>query len=98
MAAVEQNRRSSDKPALPPTDELIKQFGNKSRAIRSLSADGYSRSQIANALKIRYQHVRNVLMQPVKKSSGDALPTESEEENTPENNSKSPSRGTSKKH
>lgn len=48
-------------------DELIKVHGNKSNAIRALDARGFSRSQIATALEIRYQHVRNVLLQPLKR-------------------------------
>jgi AbrB family looped-hinge helix DNA binding protein len=35
----------------------------KSAKIRALNAAGYSRSQIASFLDIRYQHVRNVLIQ-----------------------------------
>jgi energy-converting hydrogenase Eha subunit F len=53
-----------------PTEEsvgLIAKYGNKSQAIRALNKEGYSRSQIANMLNIRYQHVRNVLGQELKK-------------------------------
>ena len=46
---------------------LIKQYGNKSGAIRALNAKGHSRSEIAKALGIRYQHVNNVLHQPLKR-------------------------------
>jgi len=42
--------------------DLISHFGNKSKSIRSLTKFGYSRSQIAKMLNIRYQHVRNVLV------------------------------------
>jgi AbrB family looped-hinge helix DNA binding protein len=35
----------------------------KSAKIRALDAAGYSRSEIAEFLEIRYQHVRNVLVQ-----------------------------------
>src|ERR1700680_2056263 len=35
----------------------------KSDKIRALHRAGWSRSKIADALKIRYQHVRNVLVQ-----------------------------------
>lgn len=40
----------------------------KSAKIRAMSADGMSRPDIARALKIRYQHVRNVLVTPLKRS------------------------------
>jgi hypothetical protein len=40
---------------------------NKSQIIRYLDAEGYSRSAIALFLNVRYQHVRNVLVTPLKK-------------------------------
>ena len=40
-----------------------------SRKIRELSSLGVTRSEIAKILNIRYQHVRNVLITPVKRSS-----------------------------
>jgi 3-methyladenine DNA glycosylase/8-oxoguanine DNA glycosylase len=51
------------------SDDLIKTFGNgrKSTTIRYLSTVGFSRSQIAKMLNIRYQHVRNTLTEPMKK-------------------------------
>jgi hypothetical protein len=50
------------------TEDLITKYGNKSKAIRGLHAEGYEKGDIARALDIRYQHVRNVLSQPLKKS------------------------------
>jgi hypothetical protein len=41
----------------------------KSAEIRKRAAAGQSRSQIAKAMNIRYQHVRNVLTQPLKKAA-----------------------------
>jgi bifunctional DNA-binding transcriptional regulator/antitoxin component of YhaV-PrlF toxin-antitoxin module len=43
-------------------DELIAGLQTKSDKIRALSKAGYSRSQIADFLGIRYPHVRNVLV------------------------------------
>lgn len=40
----------------------------KSAKIRYLTSLQWSRSQIADKLKIRYQHVRNVQITPVKKA------------------------------
>ena len=45
--------------------QLIDRFGNKSRAIRALDEQGFSRSEISKLLSIRYQHVRNVLITPL---------------------------------
>lgn len=41
----------------------------KSAKIRAMSSDGMTKGQIAKILNIRYQHVRNVLLTPVKKTS-----------------------------
>lgn len=41
---------------------------NTSQTIRGLSGLGYSRSAIAKFTGKRYQHVRNVLITPLKKS------------------------------
>ncbi len=48
---------------------LVTTFGNgkKSVTIRYLAAIGFSRSEVAKMLNIRYQHVRNTLMEPMKK-------------------------------
>jgi Holliday junction resolvasome RuvABC DNA-binding subunit len=47
----------------------IETFGGVSKAIRGLVALGYSRGEVAKTLDKRYQHVRNVLITPVKKQS-----------------------------
>lgn len=47
--------------------QLITKYGNKSSAIRALSKEGKKTAEIAKLLNIRYQHVRNVLNQIVKK-------------------------------
>jgi AbrB family looped-hinge helix DNA binding protein len=46
--------------------ELTKGLATKSDKIRALSENGYSRGDIARFLGIRYQHVRNVLVQSAK--------------------------------
>lgn len=46
---------------------LMKEHKTKSAVIRYLSGTGMSRSNIAKTLGIRYQHVRNVLLTPLKK-------------------------------
>lgn len=45
--------------------ELIR--GNVSRVIRVLHQEGFTTGQIAKMTGKRYQHVRNVLNEPVKK-------------------------------
>lgn len=42
--------------------------GVKSKAIRKLAGEGMSKGDIARYLDIRFQHVRNVLVTPLKKS------------------------------
>ena len=42
-------------------------YATKSAAIRALATEGKTRGEIAKLLNIRYQHVRNVLITPLKK-------------------------------
>ncbi len=58
---------NKDPEATQPPEYWIKMFGNKSKAIRAMSAEGLTRSEIAKRLGIRYQHVNNVLHQPLKR-------------------------------
>ncbi len=44
----------------------FKNLPTKSAKIRFLNAQGWKRGDIAKRLGIRYQHVRNVLVMPVK--------------------------------
>ena len=44
----------------------VNKLPTKSAKIRYLASQGWTRSQIAKFLGIRYQHVRNVLITPVK--------------------------------
>lgn len=46
--------------------EQLDKLETKSAKIRFLNSIGYSRGQIAKTLDIRYQHVRNVLITPIK--------------------------------
>lgn len=48
----------------------VKRAGSVSALIRELSAAGKSRGTIAKMTGKRYQHVRNVLITPIKKSVG----------------------------
>jgi hypothetical protein len=41
---------------------------NTSQKIRALATEGLSRGAIAKVLNKRYQHVRNVLITPIKKT------------------------------
>ena len=50
-------------------DQLREELKTKSAVIRQLASKGYSRSDIAGALNIRYQHVRNVLVQDAAKKA-----------------------------
>lgn len=52
-----------------PTIEIMNELGYKSKSaqIRHLDLCGFDRSTIAKHLNIRYQHVRNVLITPLKR-------------------------------
>jgi hypothetical protein len=53
--------------------EVTRGLPTKSAKIRALSASGYKRQEIADFLGIRYQHVRNVLLQPLAQRGTPAL-------------------------
>lgn len=50
--------------------ELLKECGTKSTMIRRLHSEGFKKARIAQFMDIRYQHVRNVLLEPIKKTDG----------------------------
>ncbi len=58
---------SKDQVSKMSADQIAKIYGKKSVAIRSLDQMGFTRSEIAKLLDIRYQHVRNTLVQELKK-------------------------------
>ena len=60
---------SGRKKKVTVTHEELEAKGlkNKSQVIRYLDSEGFSRSAIAGFLNVRYQHVRNVLITPLKK-------------------------------
>lgn len=69
------NAKVAEKAAAPkiPSDaykyeELIKELGTKSAMIRRLTSERYTRTMIASFMGIRYQHVRNVLVQDAMKA------------------------------
>lgn len=48
-------------------EALMSEHKTKSAVIRYLDSQGLKRGEIAKLLNIRYQHVRNTLVQPLKK-------------------------------
>jgi hypothetical protein len=59
-------------------DRLVAGLPTKSEKIRTLGRAGFTRSQIADFLGIRYQHVRNVLVDAERTGGGTApaMPTQ----------------------
>ena len=56
-------------PKLNPTQfKALEDMDTTSSKIRYLCGQGYSRADVARALNIRYQWVRGVMEQPLKKS------------------------------
>lgn len=53
-------------------DEITLGLPSKSEKIRRLSAAGYSRRQIADFIGVRYQFVRNVVVDEERKQKGEA--------------------------
>lgn len=58
--------------------KLMETHKTKSNVIRFLSSQGWTRSQIASFMSIRYQHVRNVLIQPLKQKDEPKVETPAE--------------------
>lgn len=54
-------------PTTVSVNDQLSQLSTTSSKIRFLLENGYTRSQIAKVLNIRYQHVRNVQITPIKK-------------------------------
>lgn len=48
-------------------DELMEKYEKKSVVIRFLNKEGYTTAEIARFMNIRYQHVRNTLVQALVK-------------------------------
>lgn len=48
-------------------EQVMEEHKTKSSAIRYFASKGYERKHIAKAMNIRYQHVRNVLVQDAAK-------------------------------
>jgi hypothetical protein len=67
-AAAEVPAKLTQEQITARANELIKKHGGtKSAAIRALDAEKKTRGEIAKLLDIRYQHVRNILITPIKK-------------------------------
>lgn len=54
----------------PPMEKVAAAFETKSDKIRALSKAGYSRTEIANFIGVRYQFVRNVLVNDERAGKG----------------------------
>lgn len=67
VAETIETKTETETVTVQTAEEVIAKFGNKSNAIRALSAEGKTRSEIAKILGIRYQHVNNVLKQVLKR-------------------------------
>lgn len=50
-------------------EQVMEQYKTKSAAIRALLSEGMSRGAVAKFMNIRYQHVRNVDITPIKKAT-----------------------------
>jgi len=48
--------------------KYLSECKTKSGVIRKLTEEGKTRSEVAKLMGIRYQHVRNVLITPIKKA------------------------------
>ena len=59
---------ATEKKAIPYVlADLMTELKTKSAVVRKLAAEEFSRGDIAKFMNIRYQHVRNILVTPIKK-------------------------------
>lgn len=65
--SVETNENTVDSVDERTIESYMEQYKTKSAVIRALHAEGRSRGAISKFMNIRYQHVRNVLITPLKK-------------------------------
>lgn len=71
-AKVEETKVEETKKTLADQynlDKLMDEYKSKANVIRFLRSKGHSRGDIARFMNIRYQHVRNVDLTPLKKSA-----------------------------
>lgn len=66
---AEQKTESNSVLAAHSIEDLMETYKTKSATIRFLASEGHKRADIARALGIRYQHVRNVLVQDAEKEA-----------------------------
>jgi hypothetical protein len=67
-AAATSNEEQTVAPIVHTKESIMAASNNiKSVAIRTLLAQGMKRGEVAKLLEIRYQHVRNVEITPIKK-------------------------------
>ena len=66
--------RHSGQPDAERMARISAGLGSKADKIRALGAAGYSRSEIAEFLGVRYQHVRNVLVDEARRAAADGSP------------------------
>lgn len=59
----------SDTNLTPNQLKIVSSADTKSDKIRKLLASGLKRAEVAKALGIRYQHVRNVELMPLKRKA-----------------------------
>jgi hypothetical protein len=64
--ATSKKEEIRDYTKTPDVIKLLEKYGSKSAAIRGLHKEGLKPGQIADSLRIRYQHVNNVLNQKYK--------------------------------
>lgn len=74
---VNDERRAASQPSPDPRiARITRGMTTKSAKIRALDAAGFSRSRIADALGVRYQHVRNVLANAARIPGGASAPVD----------------------
>lgn len=70
MSKVDDTKHPEIRPSdMLSSEQLIKKHGSKSAAIRVLASEGYTTGEIAQKVGVIYQHARNVLKHPLKRTA-----------------------------
>ena len=67
MCMSKKNEQKVEQVVINDVDQVLETLPTKSAKIRYLLSNNMTRGQVAKKLNIRYQHVRNVEITPIKK-------------------------------
>jgi antitoxin CcdA len=83
VTPMNDQNRASDLPDSVIFSRVCEKFATKSGRIRALAAEGWERTKIAKWMDLRYQHVRNVLVEEERRQAPQSHVAKREQANVP---------------